>query len=199
MGIQDSADRTPLNEQAIVRLFAALEKGDIGECLTIWAEDCRDHAAIEGAPPGKPGVQATLEFVHAAFRSARWQVIDMVSNETSVACQIAVAGTHDGEIYGVPATGRQVRWRHAHFFHLRDGLIVEHDAVRDDQGLLQQLTGGYPSGARRTATRQDASPPGQGHGPDPPWRPGSAGRETSPAAGRRTAGGDASSFGLSRR
>jgi steroid delta-isomerase-like uncharacterized protein len=144
MGIQSRADLTSLKERAIVLLFTALERGDIEKCLTLWAEDCRDHAAIEGAMPGKPGVRATLEFVHAAFPLARWHIVDIVSNENSVACQIAVVGTHRGEIYGVPATGRQVRWRHFHVFHFQDGLIVEHDAVRDDQGLIEQLKAEYP-------------------------------------------------------
>jgi len=136
LSIVDPAYR---NEATIASLFNALEQGDIARALTFWAEDCHDHAAIQGAAAARPGVRQTLEFVHAAFPSARWQVTNMVSNQDSVACQVTVIGAQQGEIYGMPPTGRQVRWRHFHFFRLRDAVIVEHDAVRDDRGLLQQL------------------------------------------------------------
>ena len=134
-----SADNASRNDATITSLFNALEQGDIARALTFWAEDCHDKAAVHGAAAARLGVRQTLEFVHAAFPTARWQVTDMVCDQESVACQVTVIGAQLGEIYGVPPTGQRVRWRHFHFFRLRDAVIVEHDAVRDDRGLLQQL------------------------------------------------------------
>ena len=51
-----------------------------------------------------------------------------------------VGWTADGEVDRAFApTGRRFEVRHAHFQRLRDGLVVEHWAVRDDQSMALQL------------------------------------------------------------
>ncbi len=43
-------------------------------------------------------------------------------------------------ISGIPATGKTVRWRQCHLLTVDErGRFVEHDAIRDDLGLLRQL------------------------------------------------------------
>ena len=39
----------------------------------------------------------------------------------------------------MPPTGRRVAVHHIHIYRLADGQIVDHQAVRDDLGMLQQL------------------------------------------------------------
>jgi len=48
-------------------------------------------------------------------------------------------GTHQGEFFGVPPTGRHVSMRVMDFVRIRDGKIAEHWNVVDVAGLMQQL------------------------------------------------------------
>jgi hypothetical protein len=38
-----------------------------------------------------------------------------------------------------PPTGREFATRQVHWFRIEDGAIAEHDAVRDDLGMAQQV------------------------------------------------------------
>ena len=40
---------------------------------------------------------------------------------------------------GLAPTGKAVKVLQFHSFRIRDGLIIEHSAVRDDMGMIQQL------------------------------------------------------------
>ena len=57
---------------------------------------------------------------------------------------MTITGTHEASamplLDGLEPTGRRIEWEFVHLFRVRDGLIVEHWAVRDDLGLLRQLT-----------------------------------------------------------
>jgi predicted ester cyclase len=44
-----------------------------------------------------------------------------------------------GLLVGVAPTGKQFSVQHIHWYTLKDGLIVEHRASRDDVGMMVQL------------------------------------------------------------
>jgi predicted ester cyclase len=46
---------------------------------------------------------------------------------------------HEGLLAGVPATGKSVKVQHIHMFRLKDGLVIEHWANRDDINMMRQL------------------------------------------------------------
>lgn len=53
--------------------------------------------------------------------------------------QFVFRGTHQGDYFGIPATGKQVIVSNIHIMRFVDGKIVEHWGNGDDLGLLQQL------------------------------------------------------------
>ena len=48
-------------------------------------------------------------------------------------------GTHRGDFYGIPATGRYVQYKTADIARIKDGLIAEHWDVVDQYTFLQGL------------------------------------------------------------
>ena len=46
---------------------------------------------------------------------------------------------HHGDLRGVEPTDKKIEVWQAHFWRLRDGIIVEHEPVRDDLGIFRQL------------------------------------------------------------
>ena len=49
------------------------------------------------------------------------------------------SGPHEGELMGVPATGRGFSVQHIHVFRVADGKLLEHWANRDDLRMVAQL------------------------------------------------------------
>ncbi len=62
-----------------------------------------------------------------------------VADELIAPDRVTLSGTHLGPFIGIAPTGRSVRQAQVHFVRFRDGKGVEHRAVRDDLGLMQQL------------------------------------------------------------
>jgi predicted ester cyclase len=55
-------------------------------------------------------------------------------------------GTHQGEIFGVPPTGRRVSWRQVHIGRIQDGRMAEHWGVSDLASLWVQIGRSEPIG-----------------------------------------------------
>ena len=116
-----------------------------------------NHNAVEGrrkAGGAAPGDAA----LWAAFPDARFEVEEIAADGRTVLCVGTMSGTHEGELSGDPATGRKVSWRQCHLLTVDDeGRFIDHDAIRDDLGLLRQL-GVMPAAPRPVSDTQSSRP-----------------------------------------
>ncbi|WP_369136945.1 ester cyclase [Modestobacter versicolor] len=110
--------------------------------------DVRVHAATPGDSPETVGI----EELRAAFRGLRTvlgdlhvTVDDVVAAGDRVVVRWTATGVHTGELAGVPATGRPVRWGGTDVYRLDDGRIAEWWRNDDQAGLLAQLTAVAPA------------------------------------------------------
>ena len=102
--------------------------------------------AVEGTPPGPEGQRQVMQRLWNAFPDARFEIEAIAADGDTVICVGTMSGTHEGELSGIPPTGKKVSWRQCNLFKVDDqGRFVEHDAIRDDLGLLRQL-GVMPAG-----------------------------------------------------
>lgn len=127
--------------KALVRRF--VEEGINPAAMAVFdelvAEDVLDHYSPPGMPPGREGwKQNRLNFL-AAFPDGRWEIVDMVAEGDLVVVRAPFSGTHAGEFFGLPATGRRVTIGSIHICRVVDGLVVEHWGNGDDLGMLRQL------------------------------------------------------------
>ena len=76
----------------------------------------------------------------AAFPDLHITVDDMIAERDKVVVRCTAAGTHQGELMGMPATGNQVTWTDTTVFRFADGKIVEAWWAYDVLGLMQQIT-----------------------------------------------------------
>ncbi|HVF00576.1 MAG TPA: ester cyclase [Rubrobacteraceae bacterium] len=53
--------------------------------------------------------------------------------------RVTASGTQEGELFGIPPTGKSLSVEHIHWHCLADGKLVERWAVGDDLGTLIQL------------------------------------------------------------
>jgi predicted ester cyclase len=73
---------------------------------------------------------------------------EIVAVDENVIVRGEYSGTHlgiaqlpidGGLLVGVPPTGKKFAVQHIHWFKLKEGLITEHRATRDDLGMMVQL------------------------------------------------------------
>jgi predicted ester cyclase len=57
----------------------------------------------------------------------------------AVVIRTTMAGTHEGELFGIAPTHRQIRVMQIQVERVRNGRIVEHWRLTDELALMQQL------------------------------------------------------------
>lgn len=76
---------------------------------------------------------------HRAFPDLRNDIRDLIAAPDRVAVRYRFSGTHLGEAYGIPATGRRVETLGLVMFRIEHGRLVEGWAVDDLYSLFRQL------------------------------------------------------------
>lgn len=131
------------NEKQVRRLVDESVNAHRSDALArVVARDVRVHPGTPGATPDTEGIdelkQAFRRF-HDAFPDLHIALDDVIALGDRVAARWIATGTHEGELAGIPATGRSVRWGGIDVYRLEDGLIVEWWRNDDMVGLLHQL------------------------------------------------------------
>jgi len=103
-----------------------------------------DPNSIEHAlPPGMPGgIKGSKQFIGmylAAFPDLHLTVEDQVAEADKVTTRWTSRGTHQGELMGIPPTGKHVTVTGIDINRFEDGKSVEHWLNMDNLGMLQQL------------------------------------------------------------
>jgi steroid delta-isomerase-like uncharacterized protein len=76
----------------------------------------------------------------AAFPDLRITVDNIIAEGDKVAVRWTATGTHLGELMGIPASGRQIKFTGITIHRFADGKIVENWWVYDAMGMMQQIT-----------------------------------------------------------
>jgi predicted ester cyclase len=101
-----------------------------------------NHNALPGTPNGPEGQRQLVQRLWEAFPDAHFEIRHLASDGDTVVCVGTMSGTHEGTLLGVAATGRKVQWRQCHLYRFDEhGRAIEHDAIRDDAGLMAQFEG----------------------------------------------------------
>ena len=109
----------------------------------VTAPEFVNHNALPGTPPGPAGHRQVVERLWQAFPDAQFEIDHVARDGDTVICVGTMSGTHEGTLLGIPATGRKVRWRQCHIYRFdADGRAIQHDAIRDDVGLMRQFGAG---------------------------------------------------------
>jgi predicted ester cyclase len=131
-GTSEARVRTLWDEAFNARKLDALD--------AITAPGFLNHNALPGTPRGPEGHRQVVERLWKAFPDAHFEIEHLAGDGDTVICVGTMSGTHRDTLLGIEATGRKVRWRQCHLYRFDEaGLAVEHDAIRDDAGLLRQF------------------------------------------------------------
>ena len=134
-------DTISQNKNTVTSFIDALfTKGDLGAVDEYLAEDFVDHDPPMGRSrrpggharrprpcSGPPSPTGTATWTSSSTRATWWSR------------HFTASGTQQGEIFGVPASGRTVSLPGINIWRVRDGRIVERWGRLDELGLMRQL------------------------------------------------------------
>lgn len=126
-------------EATVRRFYEAMSSGETGAADELLAPDWEDIPLAPGVSRGPEGYRQTVAYLRGAFPDLDVTIEDVVVSGDRVAVRSVVRGTHDGEILGVPATGRRVEFSAFDFHRLEGGRIAQSWHLEDNFGLLDQL------------------------------------------------------------
>ncbi|TET85665.1 MAG: hypothetical protein E3J37_01425, partial [Anaerolineales bacterium] len=103
-----------------------------------------DSIAHNPIIPGQPlpfdfYKQACLIYI-SAFPDMKVTTEDIIAEGDKVVIRWTATGTHQGELMGIPASGKQVTWTGMTIYRFADGKIVESWWAYDALGMMQQIT-----------------------------------------------------------
>ena len=126
-------------DKAIARkFFRMFELGDPSMADEFVATDYYNHDAPDPSI-GLEGVKSAVTTFKKAFPDAQVNIAYQLAEGDKVVSRYTWSGTHQGEFYGVPATGKRVNWTVTATFRIADGKIRETWLNMDQLGLMQQL------------------------------------------------------------
>jgi predicted ester cyclase len=136
-----------------VRHLTAMATGTPEEFARMIHAEAVNHEAAAEPPaarqPGWAGFYATARWLRAAFTGLSWAVHAAVEAGDLVVLHCTMYGRHTGDFVTyrahtatvdtvMPPTGKSFAVTQTHWFRLRDHLIAEHWANRDDLAMAKQ-------------------------------------------------------------
>ena len=115
-----------------------MNERDLDAIDKLFTEDYTHHGG-GGEDLGREGIRKRDEGYLNAFSDLEVVVEDLVAEGDRVASRITLTGTHDGELRGIPATGRRATVMGTSIVRIENGQIAEEWEVFDQLGLMQQL------------------------------------------------------------
>jgi steroid delta-isomerase-like uncharacterized protein len=130
------------NKALIRRYFAAIDaackEGNADILDDFLAPDFVSRTPFPGLPPTREGAKQVFKMFVAASPGTH-VVEDLIAEGDKVVGRISATGTHEGDLLGVPRTGKQIHMTGMTIWRIADGKIVETWSEIDTLGLLQQL------------------------------------------------------------
>ena len=130
---------TKENKELVRKFWEVAEKGDYDAFGDYITEDSIDHNPMPGQPPGLAGVKYIFKSLKAAMPDFSEEIVDMVAEGDKVVVQSISRGTHQGELMGIPPTGKKLQVDEIHIVRIKDGKMTDHWGLFDQAAMMAQL------------------------------------------------------------
>jgi steroid delta-isomerase-like uncharacterized protein len=88
---------------------------------------------------GPEAFKQCIVALYNAFPDLGLRIDDLIAEGDKVAGRWTIWGTHQGDLPGLPATGKRAEWTGITIYRIVDGKVVEERGEEDALGALQQL------------------------------------------------------------
>jgi steroid delta-isomerase-like uncharacterized protein len=127
--------------KALIQRFVeeAFNKGNVDVADEVYSPTFLSHEPTGPVERSPEYVENFVNMYLSAFPDGRTTMEDLVAEGGRVAYRWTYRGTHQGELMGIPPTGREVTITGITIDSVSDGRIAEEWNHFDQLGLLQQL------------------------------------------------------------
>ena len=133
----DTEANKELVQAFIQELFT---KGDLDAVDRYVSPGLVNHdPPFPGAPEGPEGMRQAAALFRQALPDWHSDLHQLVAEDDIVVERFTASGTHQGELMGVPGTGKTITLPGINIFRISEGKIVERWGQLDQLGLLHQL------------------------------------------------------------
>jgi steroid delta-isomerase-like uncharacterized protein len=128
------------NSDVVGRLTdEAFVKGDFSHWDDLVDDSFVDQDPMPGFANDKKAQRQTAEAVVAAFSDRRFETDEKIeTTDGRVVQNWLFAGTHSGEMMGIPPSGKDIRVRGIEIWRCANGKIVERSGVVDISDVLEK-------------------------------------------------------------
>lgn len=135
-------DQLIKGQKAIVRRFYEefWNKRNFEAIHDLMKEDVIFRGSLGADMNGHTGVMRYAEIVFHAFPDFTITLEEMISENSKLAACLSYSGTHEGEIFGIPSTGKQINYVGTGIFIFADGLISHCWVLGDRLEMLRQMS-----------------------------------------------------------
>jgi steroid delta-isomerase-like uncharacterized protein len=117
----------------IVRAFieTAFNKHQADKAADFMTSDIKWHGGTLGTVEGRDNFAGLIGAIVGALPDLRNVEQDIIAERDIVSVRAVVEGTHKGDLLGIPASGKRVRWDAVDVYRVADGKIAEEWAADD--------------------------------------------------------------------
>lgn len=131
---------SPLENKALVRRFLdeVWNKGNLAVADEIFHPKATSPSAPQ-LPTGAEGVKILTTMFRNAMPDYHLEIIDLLADGQQVLVRFTQTGTQQGELMGIPASGKKATWGEIGILRFAGGQVVESWYNVDMLGMMQQL------------------------------------------------------------
>ena len=130
---------TEANKEIVRRYQEAYNNEDYDALDEIVAADVSTPNMISSMPRGLEGAKLVHQKTVLGMPDYHTTIEDLIAEGDKVVARVSMTGTHTGNFYGIPATGRKVNLTGIFVVRIENGKIVEHWGEENGSEVLRQL------------------------------------------------------------
>jgi len=127
------------NKNIVRRYQDAYNTGNFDALAEVVAADVLTPNIISGMPPGLEGAKVVHQTTLLGMPDYHTIIEDLIAEGDKVVARVTMTGTHSGNFWGIPPTGKRVNLTAIYIVRIVDGKIVEHWGEEDGMKVLKQL------------------------------------------------------------
>jgi steroid delta-isomerase-like uncharacterized protein len=144
---------TAADIEVIVRSFyEPFNTGDTSVYDTVLSKNWADHPLSPGQQPGAAGFPPVVAMYRTVFPDLQVTNDDVIVCGEKATVRSTIRGTHQGELFGIPATDKPVEFMAIDIHRIENGQIAETWHIEDFLSVLFQLGASIQPGMAATPT-----------------------------------------------
>ena len=127
------------NKDIVRRYQEAYNTSNFEALDDVVAADVLTPNMISNMPRGLEGAKLVHQKTLTGMPDYHTAIEDLIAEGDKVVARVRITGTHTGNFYGIPPTGRHIDLSGIYIVRIADGKIVEHWGEENGSEVLRQL------------------------------------------------------------